>query len=74
MRVSASCCCSLDDATYATLSSLMLFNNVDVVLGLYQDIAFLPRVRSCGGRGCSDLWCCVVLTEELPLGATDCGP
>lgn len=38
------CCCSLDDATYATLSSLMLFNNVDVVLGLYQDAAFLPRV------------------------------
>jgi protein phosphatase-4 regulatory subunit 3 len=34
----------LDDATYATLSSLMLFNNVDVVLGLYQDAAFLPRV------------------------------
>jgi hypothetical protein len=51
MRVSAACCCSLDDATYATLSSLMLFNNVDVVLGLYQDIAFLPRVRSCGGLG-----------------------
>lgn len=38
------CFCSLDDATYATLSSLMLFNNVDVVLGLYQDAAFLPRV------------------------------
>lgn len=38
--------CSLDDATYATLSSLMLFNNVDVVLGLYQDAAFLPRVSS----------------------------
>lgn len=35
---------SLDDATYATLSSLMLFNNVDVVLGLYQDAAFLPRL------------------------------
>jgi len=35
---------SLDDATYATLSSLMLFNNVDVVLGLYQDTNFLPRV------------------------------
>lgn len=47
--------CSLDDATYATLSSLMLFNNVDVVLGLYQDAAFLPRVS--GGHrlafGCS---------------------
>lgn len=40
---------SLDDATYATLSSLMLFNNVDVVLGLYQDAAFLPRVRGDGG-------------------------
>lgn len=24
----------------------MLFNNVDVVLGLYQDAAFLPRVSS----------------------------
>jgi hypothetical protein len=40
--------CSLDDATYATLSSLMLFNNVDVVLGLYQDAAFLPRVSTVG--------------------------
>eukprot|EP00775_Hariotina_reticulata_P003204 gene3204-3481_t len=37
---------SLDDATYATLSSLMLFNNVDVVLGLYQDTNFLPRLFS----------------------------
>jgi hypothetical protein len=36
---------SLDDATYGTLSSLMLFNNVDVVLGLYQDQKFLPAVR-----------------------------
>jgi protein phosphatase-4 regulatory subunit 3 len=35
---------SLDDATYGTLSSLMLFNNVDVVLGLYQDQKFLPAV------------------------------
>jgi hypothetical protein len=42
--------CSLDDATYATLSSLMLFNNVDVVLGLYQDAAFLPRVSTVGGQ------------------------
>ncbi|KAF8063085.1 smkA [Scenedesmus sp. PABB004] len=35
---------SLDDATYATLSSLTLFNNVDVVLGLYADEAFLPAL------------------------------
>ncbi|WIA20078.1 hypothetical protein OEZ85_005938 [Tetradesmus obliquus] len=35
---------SLDDATYGTLSSLMLFNNVDVVLGLYQDAKFLPAL------------------------------
>jgi len=41
---------SLDDATYATLSSLMLFNNVDVVLGLYQDTNFLPRVSERRGR------------------------
>jgi hypothetical protein len=40
---------SLDDATYGTLSSLMLFNNVDVVLGLYQDQKFLPAV--------SGIWC-----------------
>eukprot|EP00879_Flechtneria_rotunda_P032547 GHRR01035771.1.p1 GENE.GHRR01035771.1~~GHRR01035771.1.p1 ORF type:complete len:480 (+),score=165.60 GHRR01035771.1:3227-4666(+) len=37
---------SLDDATYATLSSLMLFNNVDVVLGLNQDVNFLPSLFS----------------------------
>jgi len=34
---------SLDDGRAdPTLSSLMLFNNVDVVLGLYQDPTFLP--------------------------------
>eukprot|EP00882_Tetradesmus_deserticola_P028001 GHRQ01031162.1.p1 GENE.GHRQ01031162.1~~GHRQ01031162.1.p1 ORF type:complete len:462 (+),score=128.54 GHRQ01031162.1:435-1820(+) len=52
---------SLDDATYGTLSSLMLFNNVDVVLGLYQDQKFLPALfealksRQPGDSGWDDL-------------------
>ena len=37
---------SLDDATYATLASLMLFNNVDVVLSLFNDATFLPQLFS----------------------------
>lgn len=36
---------SLDDATYATLASLMLFNNVEVLMALQQDPTFLPKVR-----------------------------
>ena len=34
----------LDDATYATLSSLALFNNVEVVTALLHDPAFLPEL------------------------------
>lgn len=34
----------LDDATYATLTSLMLFNNVDVLSALQADPRFLPRL------------------------------
>lgn len=61
--------CSLDDATYATLSSLMLFNNVDVVLGLYQDAAFLPRVSptiTVQQTRCSVNSCSALLLEYLP--------
>ncbi|KAG2493475.1 hypothetical protein HYH03_008292 [Edaphochlamys debaryana] len=35
---------SLDDATYATLSSLALFNNMEVVGALMADAAFLPQL------------------------------
>ncbi|KXZ50897.1 hypothetical protein GPECTOR_14g145 [Gonium pectorale] len=35
---------SLDDATYATLSSLALFNNMEVVGSLVNDSAFLPQL------------------------------
>ncbi|GFR48535.1 hypothetical protein Agub_g10432 [Astrephomene gubernaculifera] len=35
---------SLDDATYATLSSLALFNNMEVVGALMSDPAFLPQL------------------------------
>eukprot|EP00198_Chlamydomonas_reinhardtii_P002263 XP_001691599.1 predicted protein [Chlamydomonas reinhardtii] len=35
---------SLDDATYATLSSLALFNNMEVVGALMADSAFLPQL------------------------------
>jgi protein phosphatase-4 regulatory subunit 3 len=34
----------LDDATYATLTSLTLFNNVDVLSALQVDARFLPRL------------------------------
>lgn len=34
----------LDDATYATLTSLTLFNNVDVLSALQSDPRFLPRL------------------------------
>lgn len=35
---------SLDDATYATLSSLALFNNMEVVSSLMADAGFLPQL------------------------------
>ncbi|EFJ49195.1 hypothetical protein VOLCADRAFT_104409 [Volvox carteri f. nagariensis] len=35
---------SLDDATYATLSSLALFNNMEVVGALMADASFLPQL------------------------------
>ncbi|KAK9802569.1 hypothetical protein WJX73_004679 [Symbiochloris irregularis] len=35
---------TLDDATFATLSSLMLFNNVEVVMALQSDSRFLPHL------------------------------
>eukprot|EP00798_Chlamydomonas_sp_ICE-L_P024204 gene24204-9802_t len=35
---------ALDDATYATLTSLVLFNNVEVVSTLYLDAHFLPEL------------------------------
>ncbi|GIL44732.1 hypothetical protein Vafri_2247 [Volvox africanus] len=35
---------SLDDATYATLSSLALFNNMEVVGALMADPSFLPQL------------------------------
>ena len=34
----------LDDATFGTLTSIMLFNNVEVVLALQQDPAFLKEL------------------------------
>ena len=34
----------LDDGTFATLSSLMLFNNVDVLMSLTQDKRFFPEL------------------------------
>ena len=43
----------LDDAAFATLSSLMLFNNVEVLVALHSDRDFLPelfrRLRATGG-------------------------
>lgn len=35
---------TLDDATFATLSSLQLFNNIDVLLSLHQDPDFFPSL------------------------------
>jgi len=37
-------CRALDDATYATLSSLALFNNVEVVTALAADPSFLSQL------------------------------
>eukprot|EP00798_Chlamydomonas_sp_ICE-L_P014230 gene14230-20202_t len=37
---------ALDDATYATLTSLGLYNNVEVVSALYLDAHFLPELFS----------------------------
>ena len=34
----------LDDGTFATLSSLMLFNNVEVLMALTQDKRFFPEL------------------------------
>lgn len=36
----------LDDATFATLSSLMLFNNIEVLMALHQDQDFFPELFS----------------------------
>jgi hypothetical protein len=62
---------SLDDATYATLASLMLFNNVDVVLGLASDATFLPQVgcmslqRAQKGEGVGGGECQLPPVDEL---------
>ena len=49
---------ALDDATFATLSSLQLFNNVEVLLALHADPDFFPdlfrRLREAAPG--SDLW------------------
>ena len=37
-------CRTLDDATYSTLSSLALFNNVEIVNALARDHAFLRQL------------------------------
>ena len=39
-------CCPqvLDDSTFATLSSLMLFNSVDILQGLLKDPRFFPEL------------------------------
>lgn len=42
---------ALDDATFATLSSLMLFNNMEVLMALHQDRDFFPELFRCGGGG-----------------------
>ncbi len=34
----------LDDSTFATLSSLMLFNSVDILQGLLKDPRFFPEL------------------------------
>lgn len=34
----------LDDATFATLSSLMLFNNIEVLMALHHDRDFFPEL------------------------------
>ena len=39
------CCLQvLDDSTFATLSSLMLFNSVDILQGLLKDPRFFPEL------------------------------
>ncbi|PSC74221.1 Serine threonine-phosphatase 4 regulatory subunit 3 isoform B [Micractinium conductrix] len=58
----------LDDATFATLSSLMLFNNIEVLMALYQDREFFPdlfrRLKAAqpGGQEWRDL---VAFLQEL---------
>lgn len=44
-------CRVLDDATFATLSSLMLFNNVEVLMALTKDPRFFPELFRRLGSG-----------------------
>jgi Component of IIS longevity pathway SMK-1 len=44
-------CRVLDDATFATLSSLMLFNNVEVLMSLTKDPRFFPELFRRLGAG-----------------------
>lgn len=41
----------MDDATFATLSSLMLFNNVEVLVSLTKDPRFFPELFRRLGAG-----------------------
>lgn len=41
----------LDDATFATLSSLQLFNNIEVLMALHQDREFFPELFRWGPCG-----------------------
>ncbi|CAL8462717.1 g2250 [Coccomyxa elongata] len=58
----------LDDATFATFSSLILFNNVEVVMALHNDARFLPdlferlKVTGPGDEGWPDQ---VAFLQEL---------
>lgn len=51
---------ALDDATFNTLSSLQLFNNIEVLLALYDDEEFFPelfrRLREARDKESMDEW------------------
>ncbi|EIE26200.1 DUF625-domain-containing protein [Coccomyxa subellipsoidea C-169] len=70
----------LDDATFATFSSLILFNNVEVVMALQNDARFLPdlferlKATGPGDEGWQDQVMMRVLkdgSDELRQRATD---
>lgn len=68
---------SLDDATYATLSSLALFNNMEVVGALVADGGFLPQLflRLCDTDPADPQWHDLVafLQVRWRRGAEDAG-
>ncbi len=66
----------LDDATYATLSSMALFNSVEVIVALASDPTFLPqlflKLKKHSPSGRPEPGAAALLPPAFPAAASAC--